>query len=47
MFNETTAVAMQWRGKHTSTTIELLSEVVFSIRSMQRGYKKEHFLRSS
>jgi hypothetical protein len=35
--NETTAVAMQQRGKHASTTIELLLEMVFSARSMQRG----------
>jgi hypothetical protein len=26
--NETTAVAMQWHGKHASTTIELLLEIV-------------------
>jgi hypothetical protein len=26
--NETTAVAMQWRSKHASTTIELLLETV-------------------
>jgi hypothetical protein len=33
--NETTAFAMQWRGKQSSTTIELLLEMVFSTRSMQ------------
>jgi hypothetical protein len=34
--NETTAVAMLRRGKHASTTIELLLETVFSARSLQR-----------
>jgi hypothetical protein len=41
--NETTAVAMQRRGKHASTTIELLLETVFSTRSMQRGYKEDNW----
>jgi hypothetical protein len=36
--NETTAIAMQWHSKHTSTTTELLLETVFSIQSMQRSY---------
>jgi hypothetical protein len=34
---------MQRRGKHTSTTIELLLETVFSIRSVQRSYKKDNW----
>jgi hypothetical protein len=38
--NETTAVAMQWHGKHASATIELLLETVFSTRSVQTGYKE-------
>jgi hypothetical protein len=29
-------------GKHAPTTIELLLETVFSIRSMQSGYKEEN-----
>jgi hypothetical protein len=32
--DETTVVAMQRRGKHASTTIELLLETVFSTRSV-------------
>jgi hypothetical protein len=40
--NEKTAVAMQWRDKHASATIELLFETVFSTRSMQRGYKEDN-----
>jgi hypothetical protein len=39
--NETTADGMQRRGKHASTTTELLLETVFTIRSVQRGYKEE------
>jgi hypothetical protein len=38
--NKTTAVAMQHCGKRTYITIELLLEMVFSTRSMQRGYKE-------
>jgi hypothetical protein len=38
--NETTAVAMQRRGKRT---IELLLETVFSTRSVQRDYKKDNW----
>jgi hypothetical protein len=34
--NETTAVAMEWRGKHIST-IELLLEMVFYTRSVEMG----------
>jgi hypothetical protein len=43
------AVAMQSIGKqipavkNTNTTIELLLETVFSIRSMQRGYKEDNW----
>jgi hypothetical protein len=33
--NETTAVAMQQRGKHVSIKIELLLETAFSTRSVQ------------
>jgi pyruvate/oxaloacetate carboxyltransferase len=40
--NETIAVAMQGRGKHTPTTIKLLSETVFYTRSVQRGYKEDN-----
>jgi hypothetical protein len=36
--NETTAIAMQQRSKHASTTTELLLETVFSTQSMQRSY---------
>jgi hypothetical protein len=36
--NKTTAVAKQRRGKHASTTIDLLLETVFSIRSVQSSY---------
>jgi hypothetical protein len=32
---------MQWRGKHASTTIELLSEMVFCTWPVQRGYKED------
>jgi hypothetical protein len=41
--NKTIAVAMQQHGKHTSTTIELLLEIVFSTRSMQRGHKEDNW----
>jgi hypothetical protein len=41
--NDTTAVAMQRRGKHASTPIELLLETAFSTRSVQRGYKKDNW----
>jgi hypothetical protein len=34
-------VSKQRFGKHASTTTELLLETVFSIRSMQNGYKEE------
>jgi hypothetical protein len=40
--NETTAVAMQQRGKHASTTIELLLETVFSMWSMPRSYLEDN-----
>jgi hypothetical protein len=39
--NKTTALAMQWHGKYASTTIELLLETVFSMLSVQRGYKED------
>jgi hypothetical protein len=38
--NETTAVAMHQRGKHTSTTVELLLETVFSTRCVQEVIRK-------
>jgi hypothetical protein len=31
-------------GKHVSKTMELLSETVFSIRSVQSGYKKDNWV---
>jgi hypothetical protein len=40
---ETTAVAMQRRGKHVSTTIVLLLETVFSTRSVQRSYLDDNW----
>jgi hypothetical protein len=40
---ETTAVAMQQRGKHASTTTELPLETVFPTRSVQRGYKEDNW----
>jgi hypothetical protein len=33
---------IQRRNKHVSTTIELLSETVFSTRSVQSGYKEDN-----
>jgi hypothetical protein len=39
--NEITTAAMQLMGKHAFTTIELLLEKVFSIQSLQSGYKEE------
>jgi hypothetical protein len=41
--NETTAVAMQRRGKYTSTTKELLLKTVFSTRSVRRDYKEDNW----
>jgi hypothetical protein len=41
--NKITAIAMQRHGKHTSTTIALLLETVFSTQSVQRGYKEENW----
>jgi hypothetical protein len=38
--NKKTAVALQRRGKHASTTIELLLETMFSTRSVQRVIRK-------
>lgn len=35
--NETTAVATQRRGKHASTTIVLLLEIVFSTQGRKLG----------
>jgi hypothetical protein len=40
--NETTAIIMQWRSKHASTTIELLLKMVFSTLFIQRGSKEEN-----
>jgi hypothetical protein len=40
--NEATAVAMQRRGKHVSTTRDLLLETVLFTRSVQSGYKKDN-----
>jgi hypothetical protein len=40
--NNETTVAMQWRGKHASTTIELLLETVFSTQSMLRSYIEDN-----
>jgi hypothetical protein len=39
---EITDVVMQWRSKHASTTIVLL-EMVFSTRSVRRGYKEDNW----
>jgi hypothetical protein len=39
--NETTAVAMLWRDKHTSTTIELRLEMMFSNQFLQMDYKED------
>jgi hypothetical protein len=36
-------ISKQWIGKHASSTIEVLLEMVFSIRSMQIGYKEENW----
>jgi hypothetical protein len=41
--NNTTAVAMQQRGKHTSITIELLLETMFYTRSVQKAYTEENW----
>jgi hypothetical protein len=41
--NQKKVVAMQRRGKHASTIIELLLEMVLSTRSVQRGYKEENW----
>jgi hypothetical protein len=35
-------VSKQRIGKHASTTIKLFLETVFSIRSVQNGYKGEN-----
>jgi hypothetical protein len=42
--NVKTAAAMQQRGKHASTTTELLLERVLSTRSVQRSYKKDNWV---
>jgi hypothetical protein len=34
---------MQWRGKHVSTSIELLLNSVISTRSVQRFYKENNW----
>jgi hypothetical protein len=41
--DETTAIALQRRGKHASTTIELLLETVFSTQSVQMGYREDNW----
>jgi hypothetical protein len=41
--NKTTDIAMKLRGKHFSTTIELLLEPVFSTRSVQTGNLKDNW----
>jgi hypothetical protein len=41
--NDRTAVAMQQRCKHASTTIELLLGTVFSSRSVPRNYLDENW----
>jgi hypothetical protein len=41
--NETKAVAMQWRGKHASTIIELMLETVFSMWSVLRSYLEDNW----
>jgi hypothetical protein len=35
-------VSKQWIGKHASTTIALLLETAFYIRSVQNSYKEEN-----
>jgi hypothetical protein len=40
---ETTAVAMQRNGKHTSTMIELLLETAFSAWSVPRSYLEDNW----
>jgi hypothetical protein len=42
--SETTAIAMQQHGKHASTTIELLLEMVFSMWSMPRSYLEDNWV---
>jgi hypothetical protein len=37
--NGTTAIAMQWRGKHTSVTTDLLLKMGFSTQSVERAFK--------
>jgi hypothetical protein len=41
--NETTAVVMQRRCKHASTTIELMLETVFSMWSVPRSYLEDNW----
>jgi hypothetical protein len=40
--SETTAVALQRRGKHPSTTIELLLETMLFVWSVPRTYLEEN-----
>jgi hypothetical protein len=40
--NETTAIGIKRRGKHPTTTIELLLETVFSVWSVQSGCKEDN-----
>jgi hypothetical protein len=41
--NEAIAVVTQRRGKHASTTIQLLLETVFSMWSVSRSYVEENW----
>jgi hypothetical protein len=41
--DKTTAIAMQWHSKHTSTTTELLLEMAFSTRSMLMSYDEDNW----
>jgi hypothetical protein len=43
MNNETTVVAMQQISKNTSKTRDLLLQTVFSMWSVQSGYKEENW----
>jgi hypothetical protein len=40
--NETTAIAMEQRSKHSSATIVLMLEMVSSVWFMQSGYKEDN-----
>jgi hypothetical protein len=36
-------ISKQWISKHAFTTVDLSSETVFSIQSVQSGYKEENW----